>query len=263
MPKKRKLNIAYVSTPIILAIFFFAWKLYISAFDIPKQILPPPEGVVSRMFELFTRPSTYVHIQVTLTEILLGFALGCVIGIVTGFVVGKSPVLEQMLNPFIIATQVVPKVALVPLFVLWFGFGPTSKIVIAALLSFFPLLSNVVLAVKSVEENKRDLMQSLAANPWQVFLKLELPYALPYIMTGMEVGIVLSVIGAVVGEYLGGDRGLGYLAVYSLSVFNVEQLFAVIVILTLIGFVLYAIMSAIRRFVIPWHESVIGVREVQ
>lgn len=263
MPKKRKLNVAYISTPIILLIFFFAWKLYIDAFSIPRQILPAPEGVVARLIDLMGRASTWQHIQVTLTEILLGFALGSAIGILVGFIVGKSPLLEQMLNPFIVATQVVPKVALVPLFVLWFGFGPTSKIVIAALLSFFPLLSNVVLAVKSVEENKRDLMQSLAADPWQVFVKLELPFSLPYILTGMEVGIVLSVIGAVVGEYLGGDRGLGYLAVYSLSVFNVEQLFAVIILLTVIGFLLYAIMGAIRRYIIPWHESVMGIREVQ
>lgn len=258
-----KRNIAYISTPIILLLFFGAWKLYIDAYGISRHILPPPESVVTRMIDLMQRPSTFEHVRVTVMEILLGFALGCVIGIVFGFVVGKSPVLEQMLNPFIVATQVVPKVALVPLFVLWFGFGPTSKIVIAALLSFFPLLSNVVLGVKSIGESKRDLMQSLAASPWQAFVMLEFPFALPYILTGMEVGIVLSMIGAVVGEYLGGDRGLGYLAVYSLSVFNVEQLFAVVILLTVIGFVLYAILGAIRRYVIPWHESVIGIREVQ
>lgn len=259
----KRINIAFISTPIILALFFVGWKVYIEVSGIPKQILPAPEAVLLRLFELFGRASTYTHIQVTVMEILVGFALGSVIGIVLGFVVGKSKSLEQMLNPFIIATQVVPKVALVPLFVLWFGFGPTSKIVIAALLSFFPLLSNVVLGVKSIEENKRDLMQSLAASPWQIFVMLELPFALPYILTGMEVGIVLSVIGAVVGEYLGGDKGLGFLAVYSLSVFNVEQLFAVITLLTAIGFILYFAMGALRRYVIPWHESVMGIREVQ
>ena len=123
------------------------------------------------------------------------------------------PRLEKMLNPFIVATQVVPKVALVPLFVVWFGFGITSKVVIAAVLAFFPILLNTLLGVKSVDRGHREVLASLNASRWQSIIELEFPSALPYILTGMEVGVVLAIIGAVVGEYLGGSQGLGNLAV--------------------------------------------------
>jgi NitT/TauT family transport system permease protein len=147
-------------------------------------------------------------------------------------------------------------VALVPLFVVWFGFGITTKVIVAAVLAFFPIFSNTVLGVKSVELGHRDVMQSLNASRLQIFLKLDLPSALPYILTGMEVGIVLAVIGAVVGEYLGGNEGLGYMAVASMNAYDTTQLFAVIIQLTLLGFLLYLAIGALRRWLIPWHHSV-------
>ena len=147
--------------------------------------------------------------------------------------------LEQALRPVIVASQVVPKVALIPLFIIWFGFGITSKIIIVALLSFFPILLNVILGVRSVDAGQRDVMRSLNATRWQTFRRLEYPSTLPYILAGMEVGIVFAVVGAVVGEYLGGDQGLGYRVVTSLNNLEAETLFAVIVVLTLFGFLLY------------------------
>jgi NitT/TauT family transport system permease protein len=169
--------------------------------------------------------------------------------------IARARWLELTLNPFIVATQVIPKVALVPLFVLWFGFGITSKVIVAAVLSFFPILTNTALGVKSIEEGHRDVMVSLNATRWQIFRRLELPSALPYIITGLEVGIVLAIIGAIVGEYLGGSSGLGHLLIARLNAFETDQMFAVLIHMSLLGFTFYFLIGALRRRLIPWHAS--------
>ena len=250
-------RITWITTPALIILFIAGWHFYVVWFDVSKFILPTPGSVVDGLVELFDTPSTYRHTWITVYETLAGFAIATVIGIGLGAVLGKVRWLEQALNPFIIATQVVPKVALIPLFILWFGFGPESKIVISAIIAFFPILTNTLLGVKSVDFGHKDIMISLNASKWQTFLLLEFPSALPAILTGMEVGIVLAIIGAVVGEYLGGSEGLGYLAIATLSAYKVNMLFAVIILLTAVGFVLYAAVAGIRRFAIPWHESVL------
>jgi NitT/TauT family transport system permease protein len=148
-------------------------------------------------------------------------------------------------------------VALVPLFIVWFGFGMTSKVVLAAVIAFFPIMTNTILGIKSVETGHSDVMLSLNAGRWNTFWEVELPSALPFILTGMEVGIVLATIGAIVGEYLGGSNGLGYMAVATLNAFDVNAMFAVIVLLTVLGLVLYFAVVLLRRYVTPWHVSVL------
>ena len=150
----------------------------------------------------------------------------------------------------------IPKVALLPLFIVWFGFGNTSKVIVAAVLAFFPILTNTVLGVKSVDAGHRDVMTSLNASNWYIFRKLELPSSMPYILTGMEVGIVLAIIGAIVGEYLGGNAGLGFMLVSKMNGYETDGLFAVIIQMTLIGFALYFGTGALRKVLIPWHQSV-------
>src|SRR5436190_1772477 len=196
-------------------------------------------------------------LDVTAEETLVGFAIALVLGIALGTLLGRVAWLEQAMRPVIVASQVVPKVALIPLFIIWFGFGITSKIIIVALLSFFPILLNVILGVRSVDSGHSDVMRSLNAGRWQTFRRLEYPSTLPYILAGMEVGIVFAVVGAVVGEYLGGDQGLGYRIVTSLNNLEAETLFAVILVLTLLGFLLYLAVIVLKRFLIPWHASTI------
>lgn len=250
-------RITWITTPALIILFIAGWHFYVVWFDVSKFILPTPGSVVDGLVELFYTPSTYRHTWITVYETLAGFAIASVVGIGLGAILGKVRWLEQALNPFIIATQVVPKVALIPLFILWFGFGPESKIVISAIIAFFPILTNTLLGIKSVDFGHKDIMISLNASKWQTFLFLEFPSALPAILTGLEVGIVLAIIGAVVGEYLGGSEGLGYLAIATLSAYKVNMLFAVIILLTAVGFVLYAAVAGIRRFAVPWHESVL------
>ena len=196
------------------------------------------------------------HTWLTVYVTLVGFAWALVIGVALGVVLGRFRWLELTLNPFVVATQVIPKVALLPLFIVWFGFGNTSKVIVAAVLAFFPILTNTVLGVKSVDPGHRDVMTSLNASNWHIFKRLELPSSLPYILTGMEVGIVLAIIGAIVGEYLGGNAGLGFMLVSKMNGYETDGLFAVIIQMTLIGFALYFGTGALRRLLIPWHQSV-------
>ena len=257
----KRIPVTWITTPAILIAFFLVWHFYVTWFNVSKFIVPPPAAVAESFVELLTSRSTLYHAWITLYETLVGFVLATVIGVGLGAVLGKTPWLEQALNPFIVATQVVPKVALVPLFILWFGFGPEAKIVVAAVLAFFPILTNTVLGVKSVDLGHKDVMTVLNARRWQRFVTLELPSALPAVLAGMEVGVVLAIIGAVVGEYLGGSTGLGHLAVAALNDYKVGALFAIILLLTLIGFALYVLVGMLKHFVIPWHESVITARQ--
>jgi NitT/TauT family transport system permease protein len=248
----------WISTLIVLIVVIIVWKLIIVVFDVSEFVLPQPEDVAAGMVDVVQTDGFWGHVRTTLVETLVGFGIALVLGVAMGAVLGRIVWLERALRPVIVASQVVPKVALIPLFIVWFGFGVTSKIVIAALLAFFPIMLNVLLGVRSVETGHRDVMRSLNAGKWATFWRLEYHSTLPYVFAGMEIGIVFAIIGSVVGEYLGGNEGLGYLIVVSLNALNAEQLFAVIMILTLIGFGLFLAVIGLKRFMIPWHESVLG-----
>ena len=258
----RRNVLPWVSTPLILLACFVAWDLFVRVYDISELVLPPPLTVGATLLEVVADPETWEHARVTAVETIAGFLIAVVTGVIVGVVLGKVPWLERSLRPVLVASQVVPKVALIPLFIIWFGFGITSKIIIVALLSFFPILLNVILGVRSVDAGQRDVMRSLNATRWQTFRRLEYPSTLPYILAGMEVGIVFAVVGAVVGEYLGGDQGLGYRIVTTLNNLEAEALFAVILVLTLIGFLLYLAVVALKRLLIPWHDSAIDNTKV-
>jgi NitT/TauT family transport system permease protein len=239
----------------LLVVLLAAWQIYVTEAHVSPFILPSPMRVIDALGELLARVSTWRHVWVTIEQTLLGFLAACVGGIGLGALVGKTPWLERTLNPFVVASQVVPKVALAPLFVVWFGFGDAPKVIIAAVLAFFPIFTNAVLGVKSIDLGHRDVMTSLNATTWARFRRLELPSAAPYLLTGMEVGIVLAIIGCVVAQFIGGNDGLGYLLIDSMNAYQTDLLFAVIVLLTLIGFLFYVAVGALRRLLIPWHES--------
>lgn len=249
--------VPWLTTPLLVLALLFAWNIYVRLSGISGFILPAPGDVWDAYVDEVVKATLWRHSWFTLYETIVGFVWAVVIGIGLGVLIGRWRWLETTMNPFVVATQVVPKVALVPLFVVWFGFGPMSKVLLAATLAFFPILTNTVLGVKSVDLGHRDVMLALNAPRWKTFTRLELPSALPYVLTGMEVGIVLAIIGAVVGEYLGGNNGLGYLLIVKMNAYETDALFAVIIHLTLIGFAFYWLMGSVRRLLIPWHESVL------
>jgi NitT/TauT family transport system permease protein len=253
-----KRHASWIATPILLIAIVVIWDAYVRIFKVSPMILPAPGSVWDSLLDLLKQPKTFGHIGTTLFETIAGFLIAVIVGIVLGGVLGKIRWLEKTLNPLVVGLQVMPKVALVPLFIVWFGFGMTSKVVLAAVIAFFPIMTNTILGIKSVESGHSDVMLSLNAGRWNTFREVELPSALPFILTGMEVGIVLATIGAIVGEYLGGSNGLGYMAVATLNAFDVNGMFAVIALLTVLGLVLYFAVVLLRRYVTPWHASILS-----
>jgi NitT/TauT family transport system permease protein len=248
-------SLPWITTPLLALTLILCWQFYVSETRISAFILPSPLAVGRAWIDLLYSTRAWGHAQTTIYETLVGFTWGLLIGVGLGVLIGRIRWLEMTLNPFIVAVQVVPKVAFVPLFVVWFGFGITSKVIVSAVLAFFPILTNTVLGVKSVESSHRDVMTSLNSSRLAVFYRLELPSSLPYILTGMEIGIVLAIIGAIVGEYLGGNSGLGYLLISKMNAFETDGLFAVMIHMTILGFVFYFAVGILRRMLIPWHSS--------
>lgn len=259
MIKDRETFVKYlpwISAPVMLLGVLGIWQFAVSVLGVSKFILPAPTEVAGALKILMTGGKVWTDIQVTLTEVVVGFLVALVTGVLVGAVLGRILWLARAVQPAMVAFQVVPKVAFIPLFVIWFGFGATSKIIMATILAFFPIMLNVMLGVRSVDRGHRDVMRGLGASRWATFRHLELPSTLPYVFAGAEVGIVFAVIGAIVGEYLGGSQGLGYLVVSSLNALDSPQLFAVILLLALMGSILFVTVTTIKRFVIPWHDSI-------
>ncbi|HET6300536.1 ABC transporter permease [Microbacterium sp.] len=250
----------WIVTPSLVVLIIVAWQVIVTALNVNPFIFPPPGDVWAAFVSLLNDPRIWAATGVTVSEILIGFLIAVVVGLVVGVVLGKLPWLEVSLRPLIVIAQVAPKVAFVPLFVIWFGFGLTSKIVLSALLAFFPIMLNVLLGVRSVEQGHREVMQSLNATTWQRFVQLDMRSLQPYLFAGMEVGIVLATIGAIVGEYLGGNNGLGNMVVSAMNALDAAMTFALIIWLSILGLVLYLIVNELKRFFIPWHESVYGLR---
>lgn len=250
-----KASLPWISTPLLAFAFVMCWQLYVTEAHVSTFILPSPLSVWKAWLDLLVSPRAWGHAETTVYETLVGFTWGLVVGVGLGVLIGRIRWLEVTLNPFIVMIQVIPKVAFVPLFVVWFGFGITSKVIVSAVLAFFPILTNTVLGVKSVESGHRDVMTSLNSSRFAVFYRLLLPSSLPYILTGMEVGIVLAIIGAIVGEYLGGNSGLGFLLISKMNAFETDGLFAVMIHMTILGFIFYFAVGVLRRLLIPWHQS--------
>lgn len=235
--------------------FLGLWTLYVYTAEVSPFVLPPPGAIVVALFEMVQTKELWDHALVTVIEAVSGFCIAVTLGVSLGFIMARVPPVEWAAKPFIVLLQLIPKIALAPLFILWFGFGLESKIVIAAALAFFPVFSNALQAFKSVEPGDKDVFTMLQANPVQRFFLLDLPNALPVVLTGAEVAVVLAMIGAIVGEFIGGNEGLGYLAVAHLQNLAVPELFGVIVILALVGLVLYTLIGRLRRWFSPWHVS--------
>ncbi|GGH34907.1 ABC transporter permease [Microbacterium album] len=250
----------WIVTPTLVVVLIATWHIVVTALEVNPFIFPPPAEVWQSFVQLMGNQRTWSATATTVSEVVIGFLIAVVSGLVVGVVLGKLRWLEVSLRPLIVIAQVAPKVAFVPLFVIWFGFGMTSKIVLSALLAFFPIMLNVLLGVRSVEQGQREVMQSLNATRWQKFVQLEMRSLQPYLFAGMEVAIVLATIGAIVGEYLGGNDGLGNMVVSAMNSLDAAMTFALILWLSVIGLALYLIVNELKRFFIPWHESVYGLR---
>ena len=243
-------DVAYPAAALVLMLA--AWEWGVALLGIGAYLLPPPSLVVRAIADMAADGSLWANTQVTLIETLGGFAIALVAGIVVGALIAQSRLLERTVYGYIVAIQTLPKIALAPLFVAWFGFGLTSKVGVAALIAFFPILVNVIIGLKSCDVGKIDLMRTLSASGWQIFRWVRLPSALPYIMAGVDVAIVFALTGAIVGEFVGATAGLGYQMVLSNSQMEVPKVYGVLMVLGLLGVLLHGAVELVRRRLLSW-----------
>jgi NitT/TauT family transport system permease protein len=229
------------------------WELAARFTDVPQYILPAPTAIADRLVRSWAL--LVDHSIVTLTEIIIGFVLGVVLGLGLAIPIAYSPLVRNTLYPLIVASQAVPKIAIAPLLVLWLGFDIWPKIVVTALMVFFPVTVTAAEGFSSVDRNLLDLLRSVHANPAQIFFKVRFPHALPQIFAGLKIGITLAVVGAVVGEWVGADSGLGYLLVYANTLLDSTLLFAALFLLIVIGVVLFVLVGILERVLLPWHHD--------
>lgn len=244
-----RLSRRWLLLPVSLTAGWLLWEVLARLSGFPPFILPLPGQVWARFLAVLASGQLAFHAAVTLGEVLAGLGLGLGLASVLGYVIAKSPGLERLLTPYIVASQAVPIVAIAPLLVIWFGSGLRSKVLICALIVFFPILINTVLGLRSVEPDLRDLLRSLRASAWQTFTKLELPAALPILLGGLKVGATLSVIGAVVGEFVGADRGLGFLINFAKGQYDTALVFVAVIALVAIALGLYGVVTLLERWV--------------
>ncbi len=249
-------RITAVLGPVLMAVLVFGgWELLVRALAIPAIVLPPPSAVGLSLWDAVGSSDFHWHLMVTLWEVVAGFALGSAGGLALGFLVALSPVVERLVYPYIVAFQTLPKVAVAPIIVIWFGYGLGSKIVITATIAFFPLLANTIVGLRAAPADQVEMLVSCTATRWQVFRMVRLPAALPYIFVGLDVASVLSVIGAIVGEFVGAKAGLGFLLMQRNFNFDMAGTFAILVVLSLIGVVLHAAVQAVQRRVVFWMNT--------
>lgn len=228
------------------------WGMVSTMGDFPSYILPTPLQVGSRLVVAIFDGSLIRHTAITLMEVLLGLALGVGVATLLGYSLAKSIKLERALSPYIVASQSIPIVAIAPLLVIWFGPGILSKVLICALIVFFPVLINTVVGVRSVPEDLRDLMRSLQATRWQTITELEVPASLPVLLGGLRIGATLSVIGAVVGEFVGADRGLGFLISLGRGLFDTSLVYVAVFTLIGMALTLYGLVALLERRLLSW-----------
>jgi NitT/TauT family transport system permease protein len=223
------------------------WETSVKLWAIPELILPAPTVILHNLWVNLLSGYLFPHIIATLSEVLGGFMLGSVLGIGLGFFVAQSPVAREILHPYIIASQAMPKIALAPLLVLWFGFGYLPKVIIVVLISFFPLFEATVTGLSHVNQEKLALFRLMRASSLQILLKLRVPTAVPYLFSGLRVAIVLSVVGAVVSEFIGASKGLGALIIVSQGMLDTPLMFSVFILLTAMGLFLYQFIAWIEK----------------
>ena len=237
----------------IFLLLFVVWELAVRLLGIKEYLLPPPSKVWTEFLKRYD--PVMASAWVTTQEILAGYALAIAVSIPLALWIAYSRFMETAVYPAIVFLQIIPKIAIAPLFIIWFGFGFTPKLLLVFLLSFFPIVVAAIAGFKSVDPDIMDFARTTGAGGWRLFAKIRLPQALPHIFTGLKVGAALSATAAVVAEFVASDKGLGYLLLQYNGQLETPMVFAIIVLLSLIGLAVYYAVEVVERFTIPWHVS--------
>lgn len=240
---------------ITLALVLAAWSYVTRPGGLPSYLLPGPGSVGQALWSGLSTGEYWPHIQFTLTSTLVGYAIGSVAAVVAGVLVAESRTFERFVFPYIVAVQAMPKVALAPLILVWFGFGLASKVVLVALICFFPLLVNTIAGIRRTDPDLVDMARSFSRPGWWIFLHVKLPAAAGAIFAGLEIGIVLALIGAIVGEFVAAERGVGYLIGSATVNMNVSVMFAGVLMLAVFGIVGSALVRYVQNRIVFWERA--------
>jgi len=223
------------------------WELLVRQWGLSALVLPAPSAIAASLWTGLATGYFWPHIRATLQALLLGLAAGSAIGLLAGMALAESELLERVLKPYVVVSQVVPKLALAPLFVLWFGFGMLPTVLITALICFFPLMENTLTGLRQVDAQRLQLFRMLGATRLQTLLRLKLPTGLPAILAGLRVAVVLALVGAVVAEFMGASRGLGAVVIAAQGMMDTTLMFAALVLIAAMGLLLYQACLMLER----------------
>jgi NitT/TauT family transport system permease protein len=230
-----------------------SWETIVRAYDVPSYLMPAPSAIWAAIW--FNDGSIFAQAATTGFEAIVGFAIGSLFGAFLGVVCAYSVIMARALLPYVIAANTIPVVGIAPIVILWLGSGIASKIAVTALLSFFPLALNMMRGLQSYDRTIMDVFHVAAANGVQRFVKMRLPSALPYVFVGLKLNVTFAVIGAIVAEFVQADEGLGFVIMSSYKNLNMPRLWAAMTVSALIGIALFAIVAAVERLAIPWHNA--------
>jgi NitT/TauT family transport system permease protein len=235
----RRRRSAHICSLLLVLILLAAWEWTVASFGWPQLVLPAPSAIAATLWRGLAAGYFWPHIAQTALEVLAGLGLGGIVGFACGLILGESAFVRLVLMPYVIASQVVPKLALAPLLTVWLGFGTLPMVVITALVCFFPLLESTLTGINQVDQSRLDLFRMLGATRWQTLWRLKVRHGLPGILAGMRVAVVLALVGAVVGEFIGASKGLGALIIVAQGSMDTPLMFAVLALITLMGCLLY------------------------
>jgi NitT/TauT family transport system permease protein len=233
-----------------IVILVCLWEVWVNVAKIPQFLVPSPSDTAKEMFEKAHLLGT--HINTTLLETILGYLLGILIGILSAVLIVWYKFLEDVLYPLLVILQIIPKIAIAPLLLIWVGYGATSKVLIAFLIGYFPIVVSMITGLRLVESDLLDLARSFRATKWQILSKIRFPNSLPFLFNGLQISITLAVIGAIVGEFVGGSKGLGYLIIVSNYELNTPLMFTSLFLLSIIGLSLFGLIVKLQKIMIPW-----------
>jgi NitT/TauT family transport system permease protein len=228
-----------------------AWEFLVRFYDVPPSLLPPPSAVYERLFEAY--PIILDHSIPTMVESALGFVLATVLGIVLAIALTYSRLFNSAVYPSVVVFQLIPKIALAPLFVVWLGIGMESRLAFALFISFFPIVIATQAGLRSTPPDMLRLCRALTATNWQIFASVRLPYAVPYIFSGMKIAVTFAIIGVIVGEFITAQKGLGYIIIFASSQADTALILAAILVLCIIGLAFFALVGLAERLAARWY----------
>jgi NitT/TauT family transport system permease protein len=241
--------------PVVFIFVMWLWETLINRLEVKETILPTPSRIGEALIMQFQNAYFWQNAWVTTKEALYGFFFATLFAIIVGTFVSQIKIVEKTVMPYLVGFQAIPKVALAPIFIIWFGFGQTSKVVMAATIAFFPILINIIEGLKSADSDRIRMLRVFGATRYQIFRKVQVPSAMPFFFAGLDVGILLAILGAVVGEFLGSQEGLGNMVLVSQYNFETPTMFAILIVLSLMGIFAHIIVRAFQKKFAFWADN--------